>query len=301
MTFELGLLATALGFGLRHGIDWDHIAAITDLTGSQTSRRRSLVLATLYVLGHAFVVLVLGIAAIAFSERLPGSVDDVMERIVGATLVVLGVYVLVGLVRHGRRFRMRSRWMLVIAGTRRAARWVTRRPGPAPVVIEHEHEHEHDDEHDHSLEELRAHDHVHARVPAKVVAGSGGGTTHRHAHRHVLPMPDDPFFDGNARTAVGVGVLHGVGAETPTQVLVFIAAAGASGTAMGLSMLGAFIVGLVISNTAIALAASFGFVGASRSWPVYATIAIVTAVFSLTLGCLYLLGQGGVLPGFFGG
>ena len=114
-------------------------------------------------------------------------------------------------------------------------------------------------------------------------------------------MPDDPFFDDNARTAVGVGVIHGVGAETPTQVLVFIAAAGASGTGVGLSMLAAFIVGLVISNTAIALAAAFGFVGASRSWPVYATIAVLTAVFSLTLGCLYLLGQGGVLPEFFGG
>ena len=35
-----------------------------------------------------------------------------MERIVGFTLILLGIYVLVGLVRHGREFRMRSRWML---------------------------------------------------------------------------------------------------------------------------------------------------------------------------------------------
>ena len=31
------------------------------------------------------------------------------------------------------------------------------------------------------------------------------------------------------RTAFGVGMIHGVGAETPTQVLIFLAAAGASG------------------------------------------------------------------------
>jgi high-affinity nickel permease len=34
---DLGLLALAglgVSLGLRHGIDWDHIAAITDITGS---------------------------------------------------------------------------------------------------------------------------------------------------------------------------------------------------------------------------------------------------------------------------
>jgi len=30
----LALIATGLGLGLRHGIDWDHIAAITDITGT---------------------------------------------------------------------------------------------------------------------------------------------------------------------------------------------------------------------------------------------------------------------------
>jgi high-affinity nickel-transport protein len=300
MTFDLGLLITALGFGLRHGIDWDHIAAITDLAGSQTSRRRSMVLATLYILGHAAVIIVLGVAAIAFSERLPSSVDDVMERVVGITLVALGVYVLVGLVRYGRGFRMRSRWMVVIAAARRFGRWAARRPPAEPVVIEHEHEHEHDVEHEHSLDELRAHDHVHERVPARVTVG-GGGTTHRHPHRHLVAMPDDPFFDSNARTAVGIGIIHGIGAETPTQVLVFIAAAGAGGTDIGIMMLLAFVVGLVISNTAIALAATFGYLGASRNFAVFATVSVVTAAFSLALGVLCLLGRGAVLPEFFSG
>src|SRR5438309_10938289 len=91
---RLGLIATAFGFGFRHGIDWDHIAALTDITGSQDEGRKSMVLATMYALGHALVVFALGVAAILAAERLPSSVDGVMERIVGTTLLVLGVYVI---------------------------------------------------------------------------------------------------------------------------------------------------------------------------------------------------------------
>ena len=39
----IGILLTGLLLGVRHGIDWDHIAAITDITSSATSagHRRS--------------------------------------------------------------------------------------------------------------------------------------------------------------------------------------------------------------------------------------------------------------------
>ena len=30
----VGIAAAALALGLRHGIDWDHIAAITDITST---------------------------------------------------------------------------------------------------------------------------------------------------------------------------------------------------------------------------------------------------------------------------
>ena len=33
----LTLLTTALALGFRHGIDWDHIAAITDITSTTTT------------------------------------------------------------------------------------------------------------------------------------------------------------------------------------------------------------------------------------------------------------------------
>ena len=49
----MGLLLTAFGFGFRHGIDWDHLAALTDITGTERTPRRSMVLATLCAAGHA--------------------------------------------------------------------------------------------------------------------------------------------------------------------------------------------------------------------------------------------------------
>jgi high-affinity nickel-transport protein len=280
--FHIGLLATAYWFGFRHGIDWDHIAALTDITSTPGTPRRSMVLATLYALGHALVVLVLGLAAILLSEQLPVSVDRVMERVVGFTLIVLGIYVAVSLVRHGRDFRMRSRWMLVFGALRRL------RPRRAePIVIEHQHEHA----------EQEAHDHTHVHVHA----GDAGRGTHSHAHRHVAPMPEDPFTSYGRPTAFAVGMLHGVGAETPTQVLVFVTAAGVGGRGAGVMLLAAFLVGLLSSNTLIALASTFGLFGATKNWPVYAAVSVVTAVGSLAIGTLFLFGSAERLPAIFSG
>ena len=192
----LGMVVTAFVFGLRHGIDWDHLAAITDLTGAQSTPRRSMLVATCYALGHGAVVFVLGVAAVVFAERLPGGVDTVMERVVGATLLLLGVYVLVSLSRHGRDFRMRSRWMLVIAAGRRAVSAMRARGGRTRpqefLVIEHEHPHRHDIDHGHThrATSVGAGGAVHAHGPATDPAAD---RAHRHRHRHVLPVPADPF------------------------------------------------------------------------------------------------------------
>jgi high-affinity nickel-transport protein len=302
-----GMLATAFVFGLRHGIDWDHLAAITDLTGSQLSSRRSMVLATCYALGHGLVVFGLGVAAVLFAEELPRGVDAVMERMVGATLLLLGVYVVVSLVRHGRDFRMRSRWMLVITTTRRAVAVVQRRLGRACpqefVVIEHEHPHRHDVDHGHahlpSAVGSSAADH---RDAAEEVTSSPppSDSPHRHRHRHVLPLPPDPFAGPGVGGALGIGALHGIGAETPTQVVVFVGAAGASGPVAGLCMLASFVVGLLVSNTAVATVTTFGQLSSARRFPVYAGVSIVTAAFSLAMGALFVLGQGDALPTIFG-
>jgi hypothetical protein len=120
-------------------------------------------------------------------------------------------------------------------------------------------------------------------------------------HHHADPERDEAFMNYGTGTSIGVGMIHGVGAETPTQVLIFLAAAGAGGTVVGISVLIAFLVGLLASNSLITLGSAYGFLSASRNFAVYATVGVVVAVFSLVLGVLFLFGLESVLPAFFGG
>jgi high-affinity nickel-transport protein len=291
-----GLVVAAFGFGFRHGIDWDHIAAITDIAGSERNRRRSMLFATLYALGHGLVVLVLGLAAIVLAARLPDGVDTAMERVVGATLLALGVYVLVSLVRDGRDFRMRSRWMLVLSAMRGG--WLRLRARHEVELVEIEHDHPHPADEAHVDQPAAG-----AAVAggARVEAHDHGGPTHRHVHRHIVRVPADPFVGYRKATAFAVGMVHGIGAETPTQVLVFLAAAGAGGKAAGVALLVCFLAGLLLSNTLVALAASAGYLGAARNFRVYVGVSVVTAAFSLVVGSVFLLGRGAALPTILGG
>jgi cytochrome c biogenesis protein CcdA len=294
--FGVGVLVSAFLFGFRHGIDWDHIAAITDITSSQEDRRASVVFGTLYALGHALVVFLIGSAAILLGAKLPESVDPIMERIVGVTLVILGVFVFASLIKHGREFRMRSRWMLIFSGVRSAYRKTRSAIGRSNGTGA---EHSHDD-----LDPI----HLHADDGMAVAVaddlpvsewhhGHHGRPGHHH-HKHPEP---DAFMNYGRRTAFGVGMIHGVGAETPTQVLIFLAAAGASGKGAGVVVLLAFLVGLLTSNSLITLGSSFGFLRASQNWKIYVTVAVLTGTFSLVIGTLFLFGKSSLLPALFGG
>jgi hypothetical protein len=294
--FRFGVLLTALGLGFRHGIDWDHIAAITDITSSQEERRSALLFGTLYALGHALVVFSLGVLAIAAGEKLPAGIDRVMPRIVGVTLLVLGLYVFGSLIRHGRDFRLRSRWMLIFSGARRAYRWtrgklVGRRA---------------------SLTERRA---------ALVGAGARGSALSDHGpgpiesaplwhhghhghpghHHHRDLQQDDTFMNYGKATAFAVGMIHGIGAETASQLLIFLAVVGAGGAWAGIIVLSSFIAGLLASNTLITVGTTFGYLRASKNFAIYVAVAVLTGLFSLVIGTIFVLGKTTILPAIFGG
>lgn len=272
----VGLLVSSLMLGLRHGVDWDHIAAITDMAATQDSPRRGFVLGLIYAFGHGLVVLVIGIIVIAAGRNLPESIDALFGRIVGWTLILLGIYLLYSLIVHREGFRMQSRWMLIIGGIRRmTARF--RRSQP----IEHEHEHAAFEVHHGDGED---HDH------------SGPVATHTHPHSH---DPDVGFGDYGNSVSFGVGMLHGVGAETPTQVVIFLAASQAGGTTAGITVLIVFLVGLFIANGIISWLFSYGFQATGRRHTVQMALGAVTAVASLVVGTLFALGQDAVLPAFF--
>jgi hypothetical protein len=69
-TLDLALLSTAV-LGFRHGFDYDHVAAITDITSVELSRSRGMRLGLLYVLGHGSMVAVLGAVVVLFQRSLP--------------------------------------------------------------------------------------------------------------------------------------------------------------------------------------------------------------------------------------
>ena len=98
---EIGVVVTAAGLGFRHGIDWDHIVALTDLTGTQERRTTSMLVATMYAIGHAVMVFALGVLAIVASFEIPSWLDETMTRFVGLTLLALGTYVVVSLAVTG--------------------------------------------------------------------------------------------------------------------------------------------------------------------------------------------------------
>ena len=316
----IGVLLTAFTLGLRHGVDWDHIAAIADLSGTAESRWRGFVLSFLYAVGHAAVVFVLGVLVIFFSASLPVSVADWMSRVVGLTLVALGVWVIVGLLRQGRDFRLQSRWMLVFSGTFAGIRRVRQGRAGRQIVVDHEHEHPHlDEEHI----DLHAHDHSHRSaeeeidlrdpvvsepLEAPVLVGAenaswsdrirnssvfghshrpGSAHSHSHSHSHKLALPDQAGY-GNG-SATGIGVLHGIGVESPTQIAVFVASSAIGGMAFGLMLLLAWVVGLVVANSILALLAAFGLLHAERNFGIYATLAVVVGVASIVVGGAMML------------
>jgi high-affinity nickel-transport protein len=236
--------ACALGFvlGVRHGLDWDHLSAITDIVGSAGRRgARSLGLALWYCIGHGLVIVLLGALVGILGVRLPGGIDRVFEVVVGLTLVALGVLVLAQVWRRRGEYRFSSRWRVLIDLLRRAWR-------------------------------LRQGD-----------AGSDA------------PAPL------SRRTAFGIGILHGTGAETPTQVVLFAsaAAAGSAGGA-GLVLL-AFVAGLVVSDVGVALLWLGGRLASIRLPGAQLALGIVTGLASVGVGVTFIVAKSAALPALFGG
>src|ERR1041384_4000676 len=232
------LLFTTLLLGLAHGIDWDHIAAITDITGTVDEWRPGFYLASLYALGHA-----LGVVAILAGLALPEWVDEIMAPAVGVTLIFLAVWIVYSLFHHHHEFKLRSRWMLVFDTVSAAATWTKHRlaGNPQPFVM-------------------------------KRTANYG------------------------PRAAFGIGMLHGIGAETATQALLFLAVAGMGGKVLGTLMLCTFVIGLVVSNSFIAMATLSGFRLASRNVAVLRVVGGCVALFSLIIGIVFITGHESVLP-----
>jgi hypothetical protein len=239
-TLELALLsATILGF--HHGFDYDHIAAITDITSVQQNRWQGMRLGLLYALGHAATVAVLGSAVIIFQLSLPRGMDRIAERLVGLTLLILGIYVLGSLSRGNPAPRSRFHMMA------KALRW------------------------------------LHWKMK-----------NYWHDHEH--PAPENRPWNYTPGSVLGIGVVHGLGAETPSQLMIFLLAANLGGVSKGFLGLAMFIAGLLAMNT-IMTACAVGIFGASSRLPrLQFVITALTAIYSLAVGAFFLFGSSSLLP-----
>ena len=118
---------------------------------------------------------------------------------------------------------------------------------------------------------------------------------HSHNHSHDLALPDQAGAAYGNKTVTGIGMLHGVGIESPTQIAIFVASSAAAGVGFGLALLGAWVLGLIIANAVLAIAAGAGLLSAERSFPIYAAVAVLVGVLSIALRALFIVGLD-VLP-----
>ena len=94
----------------------------------------------------------------------------------------------------------------------------------------------------------------------------------------------------NGPTCFGIGVIHGLGAETPSQLALFLLAANLGGAGKGLMGLGVFLIGLLAMNT-LMTASVAGLFTAGRSWAGWTPMLTgLTALYSFGIGVVFLLG-----------
>ena len=98
------LLTTAVILGAAHSLAPDHLAAVGVFVSRRPQWRRALTIGARWGVGHSVVILVVGGALVLTGWRFPDQFASSVERLVGVTLVGLGVLALVRAFRvHGHR------------------------------------------------------------------------------------------------------------------------------------------------------------------------------------------------------
>lgn len=234
---------TSMFLGFRHGFDYDHMVAITDVANTQTRKKQAMLLTLSYSLGHALVVISIGASIILLGISIPQTLDDFMGKAVGATLVILGVYIIYQLAKKGQKeFRAATRFTIIANGLL----------------------------------------YVYSKLGSKLI----GRTLQQ---RKV-------FENGyGTHSSFVVGIIHGIGAESPTQLAVFAMSLG-FGIILGITVLTVFVSGIIISNLVFGIMISTGFIKSLKSYKIYKYASIASAATSLIIGSLMITGFDFVLP-----
>lgn len=302
-----GVLGGAFALGIRHGIDWDHIAAITDITSTTASAsephegwltnepgvlltdERDHVAAEIArrkpIAGGATGVLSLRASVgAALTSQEPRAVAQRRAMFL-ASLYAIG---------HGTVVTLLG--LLAILASDFLPTWVDgvmeRVVGVTLVLLAAYLFYS-------LYQYFRGGAEFHIRSRWMLLFAGVRNIGHwfwakvrgKHEHTHVHGVEQY-----GARTAYTIGLVHGIGAETGTQVLIIATAVGAGSKLMGVVALFSFVAGLLVSNSFVTVATAAGFVSARRRQYVYVAAGLLAAVFSLIVGVIFLMQAGGILP-----
>lgn len=298
----IGILITGLVLGIRHGIDWDHIAAITDITSTaaaagaaEVAHREQHRLISGDHHGHG------GRTEVRAHDVGPGAATLAPQRFASPARQPLLSSHQVEAVRLGTLYALGHGAVVVALGLAALAfgailpDWLdpimARIVGVTLVLLG-------------AWVLYSVYRYARAGEPFRIrsrwmLVFDGVRYAWRrlqarmHGHEHVEPLEMSSY---GTKTAFGVGMIHGVGAETGTQVLLIAAVGGAASAGLGVPMLLAFVIGLLISNFAIVMVSSVGFVASQTRERIYVATGLVAGLFSLVIGAVFLFGLESGLP-----
>ena len=105
-----------------------------------------------------------------------------------------------------------------------------------------------------------------------------------------------PSTSFDNRSVFVIGIIHGLGAETPSQLMIFLLAANLGGATLGMLGLAMFLTGLLTMN-ALMTASAAGAFGVSRHKPhLLRAVSALTGAYSLAMGIVFLAGRSSLLP-----
>lgn len=223
LTFAL----LAILIGIRHGMDGDHLAAIADMVGTETKKKRQITLGVMYAFGHGLIVLFIGLITIFLGSRIPLGTQNILEVLVSLTLIILGAIILSSIFQRKKDYEYKSRIAIFSEFILKLINKSSNEKKLSPVTL--------------------------AIIGAFVV-----------------------------------GIIHGVGVESPTQIAIISNAVGLDNVTIATIHLTLFVVGLLVSTILVTFLFSFGFIKAKLKRNLYLFLGTITGAYSIGLG-LYMI------------
>ena len=295
--FTFGMAALGFSLGLRHGIDWDHIAAISDITGST-------------VQAESKVQVEDGIGAeteIGAEDSTETGAKAPAERITHTHSSPGSQRTATRAIRRSKPFWLATYYALghgtMVVGLGLLAIWASK------IVPEW---------FDPLMERV-----VGLRcwfwVSGCFIHFGASGTSFRLQSRWMVVFglagrawralyrkftgraldvheATHEFMQYGPIAAFLIGVVHGFGAETGSQALLLGTVAGATSQETGSLLLFAFVIGLLVSNSAVAVFSVVTFISTRTRQRVYTGVGVLVALFSLFVGAFFITGNGDRLP-----